>query len=285
MMLSSSPTDAEPTPSPVPPGGVVPVTESSGSPFTKSADSSSTPTTTSFDLPKLRLQFHDLAHPGSSIFLTSVVPPQIFSAAVQNVLSHLYNAPGYPHLHPPPTRSVTLILRPMGGVAYTTGIDLDDDHKEIHLSLEYVAGINPAGRRTHEITGVLTHELVHCHQWNGQGAAPGGLIEGIADWVRLQCGLAPPHWKKERAAKWDAGYQHTAYFLEYLEGRFGKGTVRKLNEKLRAEKYEEKAFWTGTLGRPVEQLWEDYGKTLQAKGDSGAGPQDGKQTLDEATQT
>ncbi|KAK8080489.1 hypothetical protein PG997_008307 [Apiospora hydei] len=259
------PTDAEPTPSPVPHPGGVSVTDSSGSPSSTKppADTSSSSSKPSFDLPKLRLQLHDLAHPGSAIFLTSVVPPQVFSAAVQNVLSHLYTAPGHPHQHPPPTRSVTLILRPMGGVAYTTGIDLDDDHKEIHLSLEYVAGINPPGRRTHEITGVLTHELVHCLQWNGHGATPGGLIEGIADWVRLQCGLAPPHWKKERAAKWDAGYQHTAYFLEYLESRYGEGTVRRLNEKLRVEKYEEKAFWTETLGRPVEQLWEDYGKALE----------------------
>ncbi|KAK8051923.1 hypothetical protein PG993_003308 [Apiospora rasikravindrae] len=252
------PTDAEPTPSPVLPGGV-PVTDSS----TKHADSSSTPSKTAFDLSKLRLQLHDLAHPGSAIFLTSVVPPQVLSTAVQNVLSHLYTAPGHPHLHPPPTRSVTLILRPMSGVAYTTGIDLDDDHKEIHLSLEYVAGINPPGRRTHEITGVLTHELVHCYQWNGHGAAPGGLIEGIADWVRLQCGLAPPHWKKERAAKWDAGYQHTAYFLEYLEGRFGEGTVRRLNEKLRVEKYVEKAFLDRVAGpasrTALGRLWEGIG--------------------------
>ncbi|KAK8868144.1 peptidase of plants and bacteria-domain-containing protein [Apiospora arundinis] len=297
------PADAEPTPLPVPPGGgaVADPGNSSSSTTNKPADSSSSSATSaspaSFDLPKLRLQFHDLGHPGSNIFLNAVgAPAQVFSTAVQNVLSHLYRksspspspspATQTHQLHPPPTRSVTLILRSMGGVAYTTGLDLDDDHKEIHLSLEYVANINPAARRAHEITGVLTHELVHCHQWNGQGAAPGGLIEGIADWVRLQCGLAPPHWEKgHRAAKWDAGYQHTAYFLEYLEGRFGEGTVRRLNEKLRVEKYEEKAFWTGTLGRPVEQLWKDYTKTLEITGDDDTDPQDGKTAVSEATQT
>jgi hypothetical protein len=71
--------------------------------------------------------------------------------------------------------------------------------------------------------------------------------------------LSPPHWKREtKGKKWDGGYQHTAYFLEYLEGRFGAGTVRAINERLRSRKYEEKEFWTGLLGRPVEQLWEDY---------------------------
>jgi hypothetical protein len=164
----------------------------------------------------------------------------------------------------PSTRSVTLVVRDMDGVAYTKGTDLDpEQHKEIHLSSRYVASI-ATSRRAHEIWGVLVHELVHCYQYNGHGHAPGGLIEGIADWVRLQAGLAPPHWRRgEEASKnWDAGYQHTAYFLQYLEKRFGEGTVRRLNEGLRGKKYEEKPFWTGILGKPVEQLWEDYKKEL-----------------------
>ena len=65
--------------------------------------------------------------------------------------------------------------------------------------------------------------------------------------------------------EWDGGYQHTAYFLEYLEGRFGEGTVRKINEKLRLHKYEPKPFWTELLGRPVEQLWGDYVENVAGK--------------------
>lgn len=150
----------------------------------------------------------------------------------------------------------------MPGVAYTTSTELDTDHKEIHFSLSYISQISPASRQAHEITGVLTHELVHCYQFNAQGTCPGGLIEGIADWVRLQCGLEPPHWKREAKGDWDGGYQHTAYFLEYLEGRFGEGSVRRVNEKLRREKYHEKPFWTELFGRPVEQLWGDYKQYL-----------------------
>lgn len=110
--------------------------------------------------------------------------------------------------------------------------------------------------------GVLTHEMVHCYQYNAFGTCPGGLIEGIADWVRLNSDLSPPHWKQEASEKWDAGYQQTGYFLQYLEKRFGKGTVRRLNEKLRIERYEGKRFWTGLCGGPVEQLWGDYQKAL-----------------------
>ena len=35
-------------------------------------------------------------------------------------------------------------------------------------------------RARHEIQGVLTHEMVHCFQYNAKETCPGGLIEGIA---------------------------------------------------------------------------------------------------------
>lgn len=226
--------------------------------------------------PTLRLEIRSLTHPGATKFLASVTASTLLSLAVANVQAHLYSSPD---THCPPTRSVTVVLRDISGVAYTTGTELDPaHHKEIHLSLNYVSSVPPA-RLAAEITGVLTHELVHCYQHNASGTCPGGLIEGIADWVRLCCGLEPPHWKRETAGSWDRGYQHTAYFLEYLEGRFGEGTVRRVNERLRRGRYEEKEFWTGLLGRPVEQLWGDYvEKVKRDEEESGRGK------VDEGTQ-
>ncbi|KAH7328366.1 peptidase of plants and bacteria-domain-containing protein [Stachybotrys elegans] len=210
-----------------------------------------------FAIPKLRLEMRDLLHKGSHVFLESIVASDCMTTAVRNLLRLLYHSPSCPTTTVPPTRSVTLILRDMGGVAYTTGSDLDNDHKEIHFSLSYIAGIGPQ-RATKEITGVLTHELVHCFQYNAFGSCPGGLIEGIADWVRLRCDLAPPHWTRDKNGSWDRGYQHTAYFLDYLEGRFGDGTVRRLNEKLRIQKYHEDTFWPELLGHSVDKLWTAY---------------------------
>jgi len=244
-----------PTPTPLPP-------QNSSTSQVKSTGSESPPENPTFTLPKLRLEIRDLNHAGAQVFLEAVVASKALSTAVQKVLSLLYLSPDSPTTTVPPTRSVTLILRSMGGVAYTTGSDLDGDHKEIHFSLEYIKGI-AASRTTDEIMGVLVHEMVHCYQYNAFGTGPGGLIEGIADWVRLNSDLSPPHWKKEATGKWDAGYQHTGYFLDYLEQRFGSGTIRRLNEKLRIHRYEEKRFWTELLGRPVEQLWGDYAKAVE----------------------
>jgi hypothetical protein len=211
-----------------------------------------------FPLPKLLLQIRDLSSSGSRDFLSAINAGTVSEDAVQGVLGLLYTQDSVL----PTTRSVTLILRSMGGVAYTAGSDLDDDHKEIHFSIDYIHGISEE-RKQKEILGVIRHETVHCFQYNGYGTAPGGLIEGIADWVRLRSDLSPPHWSREVDGDWDAGYQHTAYFLDYLEKRFGDGTVRGINERLRHARYDADTFWQRCVGESVDKLWKEYGKSVK----------------------
>ncbi|KNG90027.1 PBSP domain protein [Aspergillus nomiae NRRL 13137] len=251
--------------------------------------------------PKLRLQINDLRHPGSDAFLLLV--PDVASTidkALADIIENLYTPPSSqdephtvttskgptPTFTPsiPPTRSVTFFLRDIGGVAYTTGMELDDDHKEIHVSLQYILTAMKLPDPRAEIVGVLTHELVHCYQHTAPRQdnvsvprPPGGLIEGIADFVRLKAGFVPPHWKRptsaqERADKWDQGYQHTAFFLEWLEDvRIGKGAVGMLNDRLLRSGYIGESetlengrpgFWKNLFGSGVDELWDDYGKYL-----------------------
>ncbi|KAL9092149.1 MAG: hypothetical protein Q9165_004582 [Trypethelium subeluteriae] len=208
--------------------------------------------------PLLRLEITDLSHPGAIAFLSHIDLTAILSDAIKNVITTLY-----PHSSAiPAVRSITLILRPEGGVANTTGLDYDDEHKRITFSTEYIKHVAHQ-RVKEEILGVVTHEMVHCWQWAAFGTAPSGLIEGVADWVRLRCGLSPPHWKQEPGGQWNAGYQHTAYFLDYLEGRYGSGTVPKINSALREKKYEEASFWKGLFGKEVGLLWDEYEKHLK----------------------
>lgn len=247
----------------------VPIYFQTAMPPTTPAPSSSTSPTTlpirshRFDTPTLRLHLNELSHEGASIFLSSFHGNEDFDTQVQNVLNLLYT----PTCHRPGTRSVTLVLRQLDGVAYTTGTDLDGDHKEIHLNLNYItraAKTKPSIRD--EILGVVCHELVHCFQFNAQGTCPGGFIEGIADWVRLRAGLAAKHWRQEAEGKWDAGYQHTGYFLEYLEQRFGPGTVRRMNGCLGEGKWDERSvFGECCEGKRVESLWEDYREELKRR--------------------
>ena len=194
------------------------------------------------------------------MFFSSANPSKALSEAVDAVLSILYQ-PTKNNDHIPACRSVTLFLHAMDGVAYTKGSDLDRDHKEIHFSLDYINGI-PSSRQKDEIQGVLVHEMVHCWQWNAVGTAPGGLIEGIADFVRLKAGLSPPSWKKERGGQWDAGYQHTGYFLEWIESTCGEGSVRSINHALKDEKYDEDDLWERLFGKKISLLWKEYEGSL-----------------------
>ncbi|KAJ4355247.1 hypothetical protein N0V95_003077 [Ascochyta clinopodiicola] len=214
--------------------------------------------------PLLRLELRDLSSDGSRAFLRLVHASSALESAVNTVLRLLYTNIEKSCI--PPTRSITLVIRDMDGVAYTTGLDIDDDHKEIHLSTKYIEHV-PESRQKEEINGVLVHEMVHCWQQHGGNTAPGGLTEGVADWVRLKAGYAPPHWRRRGDCDWDAGYERTAYFLEWLEKEHGEDVVRKINQALRGCKYNAKKLWHDCCGKSIERLWEEYKKSLECHDD------------------
>ena len=143
---------------------------------------------------------------------------------------------------------VSLFIDDMDGVAYAS-------NNEIHVSARYINGYS--GNVKTEITGVLYHESTHIWQWNGNGqSTPGGLIEGIADFVRLKAGYAPSHWVKPgQGDRWDQGYDVTALFLDYCNS-LRNGFVAELNKKLR-NGYSAN-FFVELLGKNVDQLWKDY---------------------------
>ncbi|XP_058769317.1 uncharacterized protein LOC131643178 [Vicia villosa] len=144
-------------------------------------------------------------------------------------------------------QKVSLFIDDMDGVAFTSG-------NEIHVSARYVNGYSGDVRK--EIIGVLYHEMTHVWQWNGNGQGNGGLIEGIADYVRLKANYAPSHWVKAgQGDKWDHGYDVTARFLDYCDS-LKNGFVAKLNKLMRSG-YSDQLF-VQLLGKTVDQLWKEY---------------------------
>ncbi|KAL7273508.1 hypothetical protein RUND412_003624 [Rhizina undulata] len=224
-----------------------------------------------FTLPPLRFEARDTDAPGARRYFSTTDTSVLLRDAVLGVLSALYT----PLTAPKNQRSISLILRSMPGVAYTTSSSLDPDQKEIHFSLDYISSIAPA-LATDEIRGVVRHEMVHVWQFNGLGTAPGGLIEGIADWVRLKAKLAPPHWRRG-GSRWDEGYQNTAYFLDYLEARFGRGTVPRINEYLRNNRYSPSMWTTLFSGVGVDELYSDYRRDTGLDGSKAKAEEKGKE--------
>lgn len=122
---------AHPTPTPLPvrPG----LTEQPDGTGQRPLDGQNPKGGADFQVPKLRLNILDLNHAGASRFLAATNAAEIFAKSVETVLRLLYRTSSNPGI--PGTRSVTLFLEDMGGVAYTKGSDLDDDHKEIRECL------------------------------------------------------------------------------------------------------------------------------------------------------
>ncbi|KAF7784249.1 hypothetical protein Agabi119p4_414 [Agaricus bisporus var. burnettii] len=218
------------------------------------------PPTSSFDswpIPEFSLRVDDLNHQGARTFFANIHPYDALRHAVLRSFKTFYT----PITTPRKVKAITLILRVMEQLAYTTG---SNSHKEIHLSLDWIE--RNSQRAKDEIMGVLIHEVVHCYQYDASGTCPSGLIEGIADFVRLRASLAPPHWKRtqpEPTETWDAGYDKTAYFLDWIETTYGSGKIRALNASLSTDKYGPEIFHK-VFGRPVRQLWILYRASFSA---------------------
>lgn len=90
-------------------------------------------------------------------------------------------------------------------------------------------------------------------------------VAGYVDYVRLRAGFIPPHWKPG-GDKWDAGYQSTAYFLGWIEERYGEGTVQELNGYQKDREWDELMFKEAT-GRKIGKLWKIYCNHLEGKSD------------------
>jgi hypothetical protein len=138
----------------------------------------------------------------------------------------------------------------MRGVAYAGG-------GEIHIAANWV-------RRNPNDFGMVAHELTHLVQRYPRSRA-GWLVEGIADYVRLQHfepALERPRIDFTKAKHTDA-YKTTASFLIWLESKHGEDFVPKLSASLRAGDYTDARFKELT-GKEVTELWTDFAAAQQA---------------------
>lgn len=117
------------------------------------------------DLPAIHLRIHPITHEGAETF-TRNAPDigAVLKEAVHSCWKLLYNNEA--HLLPRDIRSITIYVRPMGGVAYTTGNWMDGQNKEIHFNADYIRDQSKERARD-EIRGVLVHEMVHVWQNDG----------------------------------------------------------------------------------------------------------------------
>ncbi len=102
---------------------------------------------------------------------------------------------------------------------------------------------------------------MHIVQDYGDGAGPGWLTEGIADYVRYDYGVdnATAKWALpalKPTHNYDNAYRITARFLIWVE-KGKKGTVQKLDSQLRSHTYTADS-WKKLTGKTVDELWAAY---------------------------
>ncbi|XP_051144117.1 uncharacterized protein LOC127260426 [Andrographis paniculata] len=132
---------------------------------------------------------------------------------------------------------------------------------------------DPRWKSKYFFQSLMYHEITHLFQWYGDGKIRPGLAEGIADYVMMKSGTYPQasYIKPGAGNRWDEGYGVTERFLEYCDSLKPKFTV-ELNKRMRYG-YDD-SYFTEMIGKPVDQLWNEYKakyKTAVAGGDGEEG--------------
>jgi predicted Zn-dependent protease with MMP-like domain len=165
--------------------------------------------------------------------------------------------------HPEEVRDAThLELRiehAVGEVAWKAG---DGGEITVMISTDHIQNVANEGRDVaEEVKGVLFHEITHMfqHDDNDGNGVDGGLIEGIADFVRIRAGYPPYRSQPNPNGNWNDGYHTTAYFLLWLDDQVEDFTYQ-LNLSMSDKdmmSWSPEAFRTIT-GKSVDELWDDY---------------------------
>lgn len=242
---------------------------------------------------RLNIEFinKDMLTPGSQLFYQAVPNPGIFFRdLVYAVVDQLYR---HDLNNCPQLKLLKFYLEDVesGVPAYVTN-DRQTLVSALHLNSNYIAKLmhldkpsspnllpssvhkSPSmAQLQHEIAGVLTHELVHIFQYDGAGKAPGGLIEGLADLVRLRCGFIPPHWSPmhQLPERWDHGYEKTAFFLSWFEEFWIRQSNMKpdrplavlLNLRLMAPLESDEDILAELTGISSDEAWETYQERME----------------------
>ncbi|GFP84621.1 basic secretory protease [Phtheirospermum japonicum] len=127
----------------------------------------------------------------------------------------------------------------------------------VYISAASIQEYFPPGQAQFWFASLLYHEITHIFQWSGQGTAPSGLTEGMADYVMVKSNYYDPnnYDKPGDGNSWDEGYGVTARFLEYCDS-LRDGFTADLNNMMR-EVYKDEYF-QDLLGISLDQVWSDY---------------------------
>lgn len=142
---------------------------------------------------------------------------------------------------------------------------IDPDYKGVAAAAGGVVRFNPLWfKKNPGDVDVVTHEVMHLVQSYPDGAGPGWITEGIADYVRFTLGVdnEGANWKLpefDEKQSYENAYRITARFFYWIEKNIKRGTIKKLDAAMRTKTYSD-IFWEKYTGKTVDELWAEYAK-------------------------
>ncbi|KAL3814278.1 hypothetical protein ACJIZ3_015546 [Penstemon smallii] len=194
--------------------------------------------------------------PGGARFDQEIGVPYTLNLmeTINQFIYEIFEQPGPSDRRPVPILTV-YISDFIDAAGYTNG-------PNINISAPVIENFGPGLEQARWYFNCLMyHEMTHIFQWFGSGieksTAPGGLTEGVADYVMIKSGFYDPDATEKPGSgqRWDEGYGVTAWFLIYCDG-LRRGFTAELNNKMRYS-YSDELF-VDLLGKSVDELWRDY---------------------------
>lgn len=140
---------------------------------------------------------------------------------------------------------------------------IDPEYKGVAATAGGIVRISPEWMQANPgDIDVVTHEVMHIAQAYPDGAGPGWITEGIADYVRYSMGVdnAGSNWALpdySAGQHYQDAYRVTARFLAWIEKHKKAGLVQKLDAAMRSKTYSAQ-FWSKQTGLTVDELWKEY---------------------------
>jgi hypothetical protein len=123
-----------------------------------------------------------------------------------------------------------------------------EDSGNVYLSINHF-------RQFPNDAGELVHELTHVVQ--GYPSGPTWVKEGMADYVRFELGYTSPGYGYgcNRSTSYNSGYNCSAAFLNFVEGKYGQDVIKEIDSKTRLGSYSDNIFLYKT-GQTIDQLYK-----------------------------
>lgn len=212
-----------------------------------------------FRMPEIVFNNSDLSGDGQYFAQYIPNPDSLEKAVCLKVSQFLYKSSD----EVPVVTKVVLTVKNMKGVAYTSGLKKPDEKTTVFSSsylksiMERLKDKEPV---VNEIAGVITHETVHIYQKSSkiQTGDHGSVIEGIADAIRYYAGVDNIS-RRRKGGTWTGSYTTTGFFIVWLQEKYDKDFLYKLNKyvgETKEFKWDE-AMMT-LLNKNVQTLWDEY---------------------------